>query len=482
MGKIYVKFDSTIKQSEIVVPLAETSVEEVGEANYSVNRSGMQQTSVYGVQIPIIQINSIVVAFNDIIYFKLENSDKLPRVTMEVQDRYNLLKNLDTPSSDNKLRVQILPPFDNAYKKINLTFYISSFRSIGSGRISIEGIYNCKELTQKQYKAFGKLSTAQLFEEVAKEAHLGFATNNEEIFHDERYMYCDFKTYQDLMNSELKRGVNDATHVFDWWVDWYNNINYVNVYERYNSIDKDEDMQVWVKSNLTRNLEGEEIQPVKMLAYINNNPLLGGSQLTAKSYEKVNEYGSQVFMGTDKVFTMYEMGCNECKSYLIQDGDVKKDINVQCTYLGEVYGDYNYKFAEACYDSYKQKMGLQTLRVVLGEPLLGLQRGDKVNFAWFINDSGAQFKKENLENAGLVDNNPRVIPAVQSDNPANGDGSFQEDTSTSGQYFISGTDIIYSNGNWQYILNLQRPASKQPNSLSEIIEEFKKNQNNVVKV
>ena len=70
MGKIYVKFDSTIKQSEIVMPLVETSSQEVGEENYTLNRSGMQQTSVYGVQIPIIQINSILVAFNDIKYFK----------------------------------------------------------------------------------------------------------------------------------------------------------------------------------------------------------------------------------------------------------------------------------------------------------------------------------------------------------------------------------------------------------------------------
>ena len=182
-------------------------------------------------------------------------------------------------------------------------------------------------------------------------------------------------------------------------------------------------------------------------------------------------------MGTDKVYTMYELGCNECKSYLVQDGDVKDDINVQCTYLGEVYGDYNYKFAEACYDAYKQKMNLQSLRVELGEPVLGLQRGDKVNFAWFINDSGAQFKKETLENAGLVDKSTqRDIPVVQNDNPSDGTGSFQEDTSTSGQYFISGTDIIYSNGNWQYILTLQRPASKIPNSLQEIIKEIANNQ------
>ena len=150
------------------MPLVETSSQEVGEENYALYRSGMQQTSVYGVQIPIIQINSILVAFNDIKYFKLENSGKLPRVSIEVQDRYNLLKSLDTPSSDNRLRIQILPPFDNAYKKINLTFYISSFRSLGGDRISVEGIYNCKELTQKQYKAFGKLSTSQLFEEIAK--------------------------------------------------------------------------------------------------------------------------------------------------------------------------------------------------------------------------------------------------------------------------------------------------------------------------
>lgn len=468
MSKINIKFDDKLQQSKIVMPLVETSIDEVGEAMYTPNKSGLQQTSVYGIQVPIIQINNILVAFNDIFSFKLENTSKLPRVRMEIRDRYNLLKLLDTPSSDNELRIQILPPFDDAYKKINLTFYISSFSTRGD-RVVIEGMYNSKELTQKQYKSFGKLNTYQLFEEIAKESKLGFATNSEEVFNDERFMYCDFKSYQDIMNSEIRRGMNDATHIYDWWVDWYNNINFVNIFERYNTIDPEEEMQVWVKSDLIFNLEGEEPRPRQTLAYITNNPLIGGSSLTARSYNKVNEFSTQVTKGTDKVFAMYEMGCNECKSYLIQDGDVKKDINVQCTYLGEVYGDYNYKFAEACYDTYKQKMNLQTIRVVLGEPMLGLQRGDKVDFAWFLNDTSSQMKKEYTEELGLEDKETsRDFPVVSNDIPADRNGSFQEDITTSGQYLIVGTSISFVNGSWEYVLDLQRPASKIPNPLKDL--------------
>ena len=114
MGKIYLKFDNALKQEDIIMPLVDTSSAE-SNGHGSTNISGYQQTSFYGVFSPLIQINNIVVAFRDIKYFKLDSTGKLPTVSIIVNDKYKLHSMIDTPSSDNKLRVQIIPPYDNAY-------------------------------------------------------------------------------------------------------------------------------------------------------------------------------------------------------------------------------------------------------------------------------------------------------------------------------------------------------------------------------
>ena len=72
MGQILLKFDNQLKQSEIVIPLTNSSVEEAGD-NYVYNKQGIQQTSIYGILTPLIQINNIVVDFLDVESFSLKS-------------------------------------------------------------------------------------------------------------------------------------------------------------------------------------------------------------------------------------------------------------------------------------------------------------------------------------------------------------------------------------------------------------------------
>lgn len=472
MGKILLKFDNNLKQEDIIIPLIETSGSESGGGRKDPNISGYQQTSVYGIVVPIVQINNIVVAFNDIKYFQLESVGHIPTVRVIVNDRYKLHSMIDTPSSDNKLRVQIIPPCDNTYKKINMTFYITEFNSYDNGTVGVEGVFLCKKFTEGQYKAFGEVDTYKLFEDIAKDTSLGFATNiensdaQENVLGDKRYMYCDYKSYQQLFNQEIRRAPNDDTHIYDWWIDLYNNINLVNVYERYNTVDKDEDMMVWCTSGRKHYLEDEEQDPIQLPAYIHNNPLLQPSSLFVKNYEKINSFGAQISRGTDKVFTIYEVDSNECKSYLIQDGDVKRCNSVMCEYIGEVYGPYNYLKAEACYDTYKQKMNLETIRVTLSEPIFGLMRGDKVNFLWFDNDTTTSDKRNMLEDTGIIQDVNLDVQSITNTNPVDRYGSFEQDMSVSGQYMIVACSVIYEDYEWKYVLDLQRPSSKTPHLLN----------------
>lgn len=468
MGQIILEFDNRLKQSEIVVPLVSSSLNEAGD-NYTYNREGIQQTSIFGILTPLIQINNIVVDFKDIENFSLRSIGTLPQVSLSVRDRYGLIKTLDTPTNDNELRIQILPQFDNAYKKINLTFYISNI-NIYDDIIDITGAYKVPKLTSSQFECMGELDTYNVFKQVAQKTLLGFATNCEEMS-DKRYMYCNHISYHDLLNDEIIKSQSDETHIYDWWIDLWNNVNLVNIYERYNTIDPEEEMMIWVSGQQNTMIEGVNVQPHKLPAILNNHPAAGQTELKVIEYEIVNKSGSQMTQGTDKVYSYYQMDINEYKDVLIQDGDQKEDIFEHYEYLGEVYGEYNYLLAESCRDAFLQKMGTESIKVTLKTPLLALMRGHKVNFLWYNIDDRLNNSVDNFKSYGIINDNVGSIPNL--DNKMDDIKDIRLDDSISGQYMVTGQDISYFAGEWEYILILNRPLSHKPKMLIDL-----KNENN----
>ena len=269
MSVIQVKFDNVLKQSDIIIPLTNSSKDESGDA-YKRNQPEIQQTLVYGIQSPLIMINNIVVDFSDVVAFELKCIGILPEVSMTVRDRYKLNSVVATPGIDNELRVQVLPKFDNIYKKINITFYITSLKFDGD-YMNIRASYKLPTLTSSYIKTFGEVSTYTLWEAIAKEIGLGFSSNIENNDGDKRWVYCDNKSYSDLLAQEIwKSGVDLC--IYDYWIDWWNNLVLVDIYERYNTIDPDENMQIYVSGQNREVSEGSEITPQKTIATLHNHP------------------------------------------------------------------------------------------------------------------------------------------------------------------------------------------------------------------
>ena len=413
----------------------------------------------------LISINNIVIDFDAIKEFSLKSSGPTPSLSMIVVDRFGLLSTLDSPGNDNEIRVQILPPFENAYRKINMTFYISNIRVSGGKLITLTGIYKVPKLTSSNFKALGQLSTYELVEYVAKETELGFASNISES-PDKRYMYCDNKSYQELMSREVMRGGGEMM-IYDWWIDFWNCINLSDIYERYNSIDKD--LKLWVSAQNGEVREGVEIAPMQVPAALNNHPADSNSELYVTRCDIKNKTGIQMHQGTDHVYSIYNENKNEYMDTLIQDGDVKKDIFIRQEYLGEVYGDWDYLLAEKKYMSFLQKINTESLEVTIKTPLLGLMRGHKVDLLWYINDSMLDNKIRNLAEEKYINRAQTQIPLDDSDVKLNNDlaGHFVVDKMISGQYLITNVDIRYNNiKGWEQVLTLNRPAKAKPKILN----------------
>lgn len=456
MGIIYTEFDNTLEKSEIIMPLLSSSKAEAGEDYHDMHMTDKAQTMVFGIHTPIVVINNTNIDFGHVLHFKLSSKSVLPTLSLTVKDRYGIIKNIDRPTIDNEVRIQILPKFENAYKKINLTFYITSVR-INGDQISLYCAYKLPKLVSSQFKSFGKLDTYSLFKTAAIETKLGFATNISKTL-DNRYVYCNNKSILDMLNEEINYSDN-TTHVLDWWIDYWDNINLVDIKDRYNTIDHDEDLQIWAAGQIYETIAGNEPTPELVPAVINDHPAFANSELYVSNHVIKTNPGIN-YGGTDKVYAIYNDSNVDYNDYLIQNSrHVKNDYFVNFEYIGENYGNYNYLWSKCIRHSLISNMNLETVTVTMNTPVLALMRGHKVNFIHYVNDENVENRIQALEETGLVSrknmqsninlNKYDVSSAVKLSN-----GNFIVDRSISAQYLINGVEIIYDNNKWKYILTL----------------------------
>jgi len=451
MAQITVKYDPTLEIEEIQELMYATTKEQDQD-----NKEGeVSQTKITGIISPLIKVNHINIMWSQITRFELRSTDLLPTLNFSFIDDMGFVKSLDQPDGDNLVLVQILPPFENAYKKINMRFYIDSV-TINGNKVSISAIYNVQKLYQYQLRAFGKISTYDYFDKIAKDCELGLASNIDGTT-DEHYVYMNNRTYAQSMSRELAVSGNE-TCILDSWIDFHNYLIICDMYERYNAIDKD--LKVWTSSLVQDTAANADIEPRQEDAILSNAIAVRNSQLYVKDYKTVCHSGNNTYFGTDRILECYNIADQESKSTLIQDGDVKNDLFVKTIYRGELFGDYDYFLQEDCHKTYMKKINSDYIEVSLQTPLLGLERGQRVDFRWYDVNPAIKAVKDTKE----IETNIPTEDQTEEDDDQDG---WTLNKQVSGQYLIIGVIVKFKGiaGGWQYTLQLARPADKKNNYL-----------------
>ena len=466
MPFIEVKQDPTIEHTDVVMYLSRNTTEEqVGEENYEKNLTDIMQTSLYGILCPIIMIGGIVVRSEDIVTFELNDKDKIPSVNMLIHDRYGLTQYFDTPGADNELRVEILPPFENAYRKINLTFFITSFSVIDPNNdlFSVKGSYKLPALTDSQYKSYGQISTYKLFEEVAKETKLGFATNVEDT-DDKKMVYNNFNSYMDILSAAVKKAGGEDC-VYEWFIDCWDYLTLIDIKDRLTTIVHDEDNQVWISNQVDEISAGVEIIPYQVVGTLTNLFGANESQLFVREFRKLTKSGNNK-AGTDKVVSTYRMDDSDYTDTYLGNQDVQDNLYKKYVYTGEVYGDYDYKTAAVVNESFYQKLGTEMIEVDLNQPLLALCRGEKINFECYYDDEYKTNLLKEIKEDGALEENTQTVINTEDPNPNNEPNKFKLDVTVTGQYVVMGNRYKFSEGKWTHTCLLARPVDQKVDLLN----------------
>ena len=448
MAQITVKYDPTLEIEEIEEPMYATSKDECEEDR----PAEVQQTKMTGILSPLIKVNNILILWDKVSRFELSSTKFLPELSFTFKDDLGFTKSLDQPGNDNLVLVQILPPFDNAYKKINLRFFIDDVRISGEN-VTIIARYNVPGLYQDKIESLGKMSTYDFLDKVAKDCELGLASNLDGT-DDARYIYLRNSNYLKTVANQIRiSGKEDC--VLDTWIDFHNYIILCDMIERYNAIESE--IKIWTAptSYVDINNDAQEIEAKEEDAILSNAIGVRNTQLYITDYTVKNAAGKNMKTGTDKVVQSYYIDKFEPSSVLIQDGDVKKDTFVKTIYAGEIFGDYDYFTSELCRTAFLQKINTNTIEVALNTPLLGLERGGKVNVEWYESNAIATV----IKNEHDIETN---VPDTEDDGTNENPEMMTINKQVSGQYFIIGTRIKFSGfeEGWKYILTLTRPTDQ----------------------
>ena len=378
---IEVKHDPKIEFPTIEIPM----LHEDEENPYS----PIKQTNVEGVLVPLFRYNNYTITFDNVVRMKL-TCDNVPRITVVFLDSYGIIKPLDTPGVDSVLYLQILPPFDDAYKKIQLGFRITNVKIKGS-LVSLSG------------------SGTQ----------------------DERYIYNANKKPLSFLNDEIVYA-GEKEHVFEWWVDFWNNINLVDIYKEYTKPVPDDELLIWITDNLSQsaNPDSSNPEPYQQSAVLCNIPAMAPTDLFIRDYTpKVSAGGT-----TDMNFEVYMLDKQDRYSTLIQDGDVKKNIVENYEYGGEIFGDFDYLTRRATRNMFIRKINSQVIEVKTKNPLLGLMKGGHINMLWYDTNNIIIDKY-------ITDEVESNIPV--GDDFVIGDDKYKINKTISGQYYISNITYEY---------------------------------------
>ena len=300
-------------------------------------------------------------------------------------------------------------------------------------------------------RAYGDVSTYSMFEQVAHRLSLGFASNVSET-NDTRWIYNPNWNTRRFLNSEIGFcGDKDAIggKVYQWWVDFWNNLTLVDTVSEYTHTHDLEKIWVLGVRQLDPNMEEDPV-PYETEPTITNHQAMRSDGLYSDSMTPVCRPADC----TDKNFEVYSMTDLDRYSTVVQDGDVSKNIIVEYEYGGEVFGDYDYLSQRMASRMFDSKMRAQYLSVSLNDATLALPRGNKVNVYWYDYDSmhsGIMSDTDTQSNIPLPDDahandvDMELTPILNKQ--------------LSGQYYIYDAEISYVRGTgWRTDMMLMRPA------------------------
>jgi hypothetical protein len=181
---------------------------------------------------PLIKINDYYLSKDEIDYFTIDSTGKVPEIILSVSFSDELFISKNMPMDGDIISIAIQSKTD-VLKPIRNDYVITGVRSTRkkSDGTSVSMTFFGKLFIPGWDAYMGSESTKgtsmEALKKVAKTIGLGFNTNEDNT--DDLQIWYSIDTIAEVVDQVTERAWRDEDSFFDWWVDIYYNLNFVNV-------------------------------------------------------------------------------------------------------------------------------------------------------------------------------------------------------------------------------------------------------------
>jgi hypothetical protein len=221
-ARIWNVFKSTIVLDELSVPEAPQ-----GE------RKTQRIEDLVSMEFPLIKINDYYFSQGEIDSFSIDSTGKVPKITLSVSFPNELFLSKNMPKDGDIISVairskaEVLKPIRNDYV---ITGVIAGKRNTNLGGLISMTFFG--ELFIPGWNSFlgvnsYKGTSMEVLKKGIQSIGLGFNTNEENT--EDKQIWLVYNSPADFIAEVCERSWKEENAFFDWWIDVYYNLNFVNV-------------------------------------------------------------------------------------------------------------------------------------------------------------------------------------------------------------------------------------------------------------
>lgn len=207
-----------------------------------------QKHKQVGSEYPFITINDYNPGVQDIEYVKIDCTGKLPNIIARftlsqtaVFTKQSMPKDGDILSIFIRARNDAFKPVRNDYLITSVDVGEGSWDGLGSV-VTIYGELFIPHLYDQDIHSF-KGTSYEAIEDVCRTLNLGFATN-ETFTQDNQVWICPNDSWLNYIDHIVKHSWKNEKSFFDWYIDIYYHLNFVNVNNQFSEEDNKLDAQI----------------------------------------------------------------------------------------------------------------------------------------------------------------------------------------------------------------------------------------------
>jgi hypothetical protein len=200
-------------------------------------------TMQVGVMTPWVSINSMVIQRENLNSFELNLNDRIPTIFVSFKDKKNAMA-IDGPLDSGIISIYIKPPDHENQRPIRLDFNITGFDGNPKSRVyACSGILRLPKFFGELCQAFKPNTSFEHLKKICQDLGIGYASN-ESATADSMARLIPFENYEFFIDDTVKTSYKDDDSFFDWYIDPWYNLCFVNVNKQFELEDKFEKINI----------------------------------------------------------------------------------------------------------------------------------------------------------------------------------------------------------------------------------------------